>query len=584
MAKTDFIDILRDIRGEQLTKELASQDETCIYGEIVKKHQEVISSSSFVNNNQSILSAVGNDLILGSNSKISVVAADLLAQDSDLNIVATNLSLNENSSINILSGIKEDILSLNEAKDGIISINDRINNFDSLFLNMPIVLDASDNAIASRVSADKSKESADDAEEAYKMFKELYIGPRISDPIPYNDGDFITTGTMYYNTMSHVLKIFGNNTWHSVPMSIEVSLTIENNLSDLSDISEARDNLNVYSAQETDSKFMILSEYDSNSNGKVDSAQNSDTVNNLTVETSVPSNAIFTQNDFTNAYKDKVDTIETNAKDDQNASEVPFVASSGIASTDVQAAIEEVKTDSVSLTGTNAQTIASDVTFNGNTYFNGSETQVNHQTVTTQDNLIVINSGEVGAGVTSGSAGIEVDRGTLENFHFKFVESDDSFKVGKISALQSVATREDTPTDGGVATWNATDKKFNTSKNVTVDDITIDGRVIDHLKVVNPTAENVMLATFTGLNLARGLEIGIGADGPVNDAYAIYNSRLAGYGGHKWLVAGAQVGSLDKSGNLTTSGNVNGRDVASDGIKLDAIGTEADFLAALNYK
>ena len=55
-----------------------------------------------------------------------------------------------------------------------------------------------------------------------------------------------------------------------------------------------------------------------------------------------------------------------------------------------------------------------------------------------------------------------------------FVESDDSFKVGEIGDLQSVATREDSPIDLRVPWWNDIQKRFDTigSSYITIDTTT----------------------------------------------------------------------------------------------------------------
>lgn len=75
-------------------------------------------------------------------------------------------------------------------------------------------------------------------------------------------------------------------------------------------------------------------------------------------------------------------------------------------------------------------TFNGDVTITGNLTINGSQTQVNTTQVLTEDSLITVNAGEVGAGVTAGKAGIEVDRGSLAKAEVAFDESDDKWKAG----------------------------------------------------------------------------------------------------------------------------------------------------------
>ena len=47
----------------------------------------------------------------------------------------------------------------------------------------------------------------------------------------------------------------------------------------------------------------------------------------------------------------------------------------------------------------------------------------------------------------------------------------DTFKVGEAGDLQILATREDSPEDGGVAFWDDTNKRFNTDTGFIWDDV-----------------------------------------------------------------------------------------------------------------
>ena len=109
------------------------------------------------------------------------------------------------------------------------------------------------------------------------------------------------------------------------------------------------------------------------------------------------------------------------------------------------------------------------LTVPGNVTINGTQFIANVEEVQIEDNLLLINKGEVGAGVTAGTAGIEVDRGSEQNYQFLFRESDNSFVVGETGGLQAVATREDTPEDTGVAIWNDSTKRFDTSSGLLYD-------------------------------------------------------------------------------------------------------------------
>lgn len=107
-----------------------------------------------------------------------------------------------------------------------------------------------------------------------------------------------------------------------------------------------------------------------------------------------------------------------------------------------------------------------DIVIQGSLTVAGSATFIHTDHLHVKDNTITINDGETGSGVTSITAGLEVDRGTEPNYFMLFDETSDSFKIGEADSLQKVATREDTPTIQGVASWDATEKFVTDAENV----------------------------------------------------------------------------------------------------------------------
>jgi len=73
-----------------------------------------------------------------------------------------------------------------------------------------------------------------------------------------------------------------------------------------------------------------------------------------------------------------------------------------------------------------------DVSVAGNLTVSGTLTSINTTNTAISDNSIVLNEGETGAGVTAGTAGIEIDRGTADSATLQWNETDDvwEFKVG----------------------------------------------------------------------------------------------------------------------------------------------------------
>jgi len=78
-------------------------------------------------------------------------------------------------------------------------------------------------------------------------------------------------------------------------------------------------------------------------------------------------------------------------------------------------------------------TLAS-ATVNGDLHVKGTTTTVDSTVVAVADNQITLNSGETGAGISKGSAGLRLDRGTLNDYVFGFSEHDQTFTLGEIEA------------------------------------------------------------------------------------------------------------------------------------------------------
>lgn len=123
---------------------------------------------------------------------------------------------------------------------------------------------------------------------------------------------------------------------------------------------------------------------------------------------------------------------------------------------------------SINMSG--ALTVGTDLTVSGNLAVNGTTFTSNTETVMIEDNLLLINNGEAGVGVTSGIAGFEIDRGpATTNYQFVFNETQDNFRVGTSGSTQAVATREDSPTVNGIGFWNNSSVRFDTSTNLVWD-------------------------------------------------------------------------------------------------------------------
>lgn len=71
------------------------------------------------------------------------------------------------------------------------------------------------------------------------------------------------------------------------------------------------------------------------------------------------------------------------------------------------------------------------ITLDGNLTVMGSTTSVETVNSTVTDNIIILNSGEAGFGITAGSAGIQIDRGGGEEATILFSEASNAFEFRK---------------------------------------------------------------------------------------------------------------------------------------------------------
>jgi hypothetical protein len=83
------------------------------------------------------------------------------------------------------------------------------------------------------------------------------------------------------------------------------------------------------------------------------------------------------------------------------------------------------------ITSTNIS-IAGNATITGDLTVSGTTTSVNTTNTNISDNVIELNAGESGAGVTAGTSGIEIDRGTETNVSLLWNETSDTWTFGSL--------------------------------------------------------------------------------------------------------------------------------------------------------
>ena len=139
--------------------------------------------------------------------------------------------------------------------------------------------------------------------------------------------------------------------------------------------------------------------------------------------------------------------------------------------------------------------ILNNITIKGNVTQEGSSFITEAETVEVSDNILLLNRGEVGSGVTKGISGIQVDRGALTDYQFIFDESDDRFKVGVEGDLWPVMLRnnESDLSDKFFLSWDASLKRAVTTNIVPETGLLFSGGVSNH-----PEYDITVVATGSG--------------------------------------------------------------------------------------
>jgi hypothetical protein len=233
----------------------------------------------------------------------------------------------------------------------------------------------------------------------------------------------------------------------------------------------------------------------------------------------------------------------------------------------------------------NALTITNDVTIGGDLTVNGMTTVINTDVLEVKDNIIEINSTEVGPGVTvpSGVSGVQVNRGASIAYQSVFREIDDTFCVGQIGGLQVVATREDNPLTNGVMIYNNSQNRLdsvttlplsitfnsgevsNTSANGAVriiggvgitGDILTDGKL--YTKGINynnyiftDTSQDTIINSSNGINLDVITNVKVPVNKPV--IFGSTAQNIQSNGTNLILTSSGSINLLNTATNLTTN-------------------------------
>jgi len=236
--------------------------------------------------------------------------------------------------------------------------------------------------------------------------------------------------------------------------------------------------------------------------------------------------------------------------------------------------ITDTATTSTQMTLTDTEaTFANNVVVTGDLTVQGAVTSIETTNTTITDNIITLNDGEAGAGVTSGFAGLEVDRGTLGDATLLWNETTDTWEFRDDTNLSAVAfgslevSAIDTDTINSVSGLGI----------AITDDITVTGdidasgtmtidTINEHTNSVGVTVDGVLLqdGVVTG-----GLTAELGDTVDVTAATLLLaNDQISGD-----KIEGGTIAAITISSLTATSADINGGTV--DGTVIGATSSAA---------
>ena len=107
-----------------------------------------------------------------------------------------------------------------------------------------------------------------------------------------------------------------------------------------------------------------------------------------------------------------------------------YTQTSGITISGITINASEFVTTGTTQSISGIKTFNSTVYMTSGLYVSGTTTFLNTEYLNVYNNYITLNSGETGAGVSAGFAGIEIDRGSLPNYLIEWSETTENFRIG----------------------------------------------------------------------------------------------------------------------------------------------------------
>jgi len=139
----------------------------------------------------------------------------VIEQSANINTVAANIS-----SVNTVAGNNTNINTVAGVSSAVTTNATNISSINTNASNITAIQNASTNATnaaASATSASNAQTAAEAARDqtlaVYDSFDDRYLGSKTSDPSVDNDGNALVGGTIYFNSVSGVMRLYTGTSW-----------------------------------------------------------------------------------------------------------------------------------------------------------------------------------------------------------------------------------------------------------------------------------------------------------------------------------------------------------------------------------
>lgn len=157
-------------------------------------------------------------------------------------------------------------------------------------------------------------------------------------------------------------------------------------------------------------------------------------------------------------------------------------------------------------------TVTGTLVLEGDIIQNGAAYETHAEQVYTTKDEVILRDGAIGALGAGVYAGIRAKLYDGVNDGLLVFGNDGIARVGDEGSTQALATREDNPTDTGIAVWNDSTDRFETTRNIDVDSIAVSG-VVDGRDISSDGAK------------LDGIENGATADQTASEIKIAYESN-----------------------------------------------------------